>query len=378
MNVLPEDVQQEVRDRKSTLVSTQAVVDYLNGELARYQDTHLSKIHDRFENKILQQGDKNPVHAIYDTKDLLEDKLKHLEARLEAVQAVTQGRKGSKGDGKGDKGGGKGKGDRTGGSVLDRPDPTWPGGCWHCGKKHAGGRRQCHAFRALIKKHGGLPANCQGAYEIWANQNKQGKELVNALAEDQADILECVACVNVQDPAAQKDAAPPAPAPASGPSPQCATCPHHAAEHEETVQHRFFALLDYESSFADMNKFQELASNDSDYSDLIDAVNQISSNVSVGPKPSQKARKGTRLSPQRIAAIAKDVKSLRQCTGREATWPRLHPLGQPVPFCNGHRGHGGSRRAVSLCRGHHEPFTLCLHELVDFVNLFIFHEDICT
>ena len=65
------------------------------GELARNQDTPLSKIHDRSENKILQQGGKTPAHAIYDPKIMLQEKFKQLEAQLsETVQAVTRARKG--------------------------------------------------------------------------------------------------------------------------------------------------------------------------------------------------------------------------------------------------------------------------------------------
>ena len=41
-------------------------------------------------------------------------------------------------------------------SQLSKPDPKFEG-CWHCGKKHPGGRRQCRLFKALIQKHKGIP-----------------------------------------------------------------------------------------------------------------------------------------------------------------------------------------------------------------------------
>ena len=43
INMLPDDVAQDVR-RLSHLNDTQRVLDYLHGELARYNDTHLSEI----------------------------------------------------------------------------------------------------------------------------------------------------------------------------------------------------------------------------------------------------------------------------------------------------------------------------------------------
>ena len=48
---------------------------------------------------------------------------------------------------------------------MPKPNPSFSG-CWHCGKKHPGGRRQCPEFRALLAKNGGkLPDNYEGAYE---------------------------------------------------------------------------------------------------------------------------------------------------------------------------------------------------------------------
>jgi hypothetical protein len=59
---------------------------------------------------------------------------------------------------------------------------------------------------------------------------------------------------------------------------------------------------------ADKNHFAAIQQ-DQDYKDLLDAVSQITAtpNITLGPKPSQKQRKATRLSPQRIAALAKDI-----------------------------------------------------------------------
>ena len=156
--MLPQDVAQEVRDRKQTLNTTQAVMDYVYGELARYNDKHLSQMQEKME---LQSLSKGPTNAVYACVDDAAAKIQSLEQKIDqminAVGSPPQPTfpRPRKGDGKG-----------KGGSALARPDPAWPGGCWHCGKKHLGGRRQCNAFKALIKQHKGLPKNYKGAYKL--------------------------------------------------------------------------------------------------------------------------------------------------------------------------------------------------------------------
>ena len=50
-------------------------------------------------------------------------------------------------------------------SGLPRPDPTFKG-CWHCGGDHAGGRRQCPEFKAMLAANNNkIPDNYEGAYE---------------------------------------------------------------------------------------------------------------------------------------------------------------------------------------------------------------------
>ena len=57
------------------------------------------------------------------------------------------------------------------------------------------------------------------------------------------------------------------------------------------------------------NHFQEIANQDEDHDDLVESLKQLAHNVQIGPKPSQKMAKATRLSPQRITAIARDINS---------------------------------------------------------------------
>ena len=68
MAMLPEEVQQEVRDRKATLPTTPKVVDYINGELSRYQESWLSKIQDQIESKSFQQASENLINAVQETE----------------------------------------------------------------------------------------------------------------------------------------------------------------------------------------------------------------------------------------------------------------------------------------------------------------------
>ena len=77
-------------------------------------------------------------------------------------------------------------------SALPRPNPKFDG-CWHCGKKHPGGRRQCRIFKALIQKHKGLPPGYQGTYE--KGLEKQQRPTVNAVQEATADAEFVIAAI---------------------------------------------------------------------------------------------------------------------------------------------------------------------------------------
>ena len=66
-------------------------------------------------------------------------------------------------------------------------------------------------------------------------------------------------------------------------------------------------MLDHGSPFANPTGWETLAAQDDDYEDLMTAFSEITSNISTGPRLSKKTRRATRLTPQRIAAIAKAV-----------------------------------------------------------------------
>ena len=66
-------------------------------------------------------------------------------------------------------------------------------------------------------------------------------------------------------------------------------------------------MIDLDCSFIDKNQFEAISSADDDYSDLVEAVEQITCKITLGPKPYQKLARATGLSRANIAAIATDV-----------------------------------------------------------------------
>ena len=156
--------------------------------------------------------------------------------------------------------------------------------CLHCGSdKHRA--RDCNVKKALLEKNGGsLPAGYKSAFDKW--REKQRKS-VAALIEDEEDEfseteLGCpVWCL---------------PQCAVRAEPICRTCP--CPQHANS----FAAIFD-EDCYDD---------NDDGESKILDAIKQISSKVTVGPKLSQKARKSSSKKPidkKNIAYLARLVKS---------------------------------------------------------------------
>ena len=195
LNMLPEDVGKETRDRRQTLNTTQRALDYLHGELARYSDGYLSKLHARLDAQHLAAGPSNSVSSV------VEKQLQDMNNTFESLCAAFSKGKGKgtwdrKGAGKGD----KGKGDGVSPNGLARPDPNWAeGACWHCGKQHPGGRRNCTIFKALIKKHGRLPKNYEGAYEKYQKE-KGPHPNIASLQDAERDASDIVAAFQASAP----------------------------------------------------------------------------------------------------------------------------------------------------------------------------------
>ena len=112
INMLPSDIAKEIRDRRKTLTTTVDVIAYINGELGRYNDEYLAKLHSNMDYQNLQKGPEHPIHMC------IEDKISSVESKLdEFINAVNSApppprqlyqrpTKGDKGKGKGDKGDG--------------------------------------------------------------------------------------------------------------------------------------------------------------------------------------------------------------------------------------------------------------------------------
>lgn len=114
----------------------------------------MSNILDKIGSRTLQHAWKNPVHSV--TQDLpTEDINKKLDSLVAAMgqlrsQAPPPPPRREQ----------RPPRDRA---TLAKPEANWmDGACWHSGKKHAGGRRQCLSFKAFIRRHGGLPKDYEG------------------------------------------------------------------------------------------------------------------------------------------------------------------------------------------------------------------------
>ena len=290
-SMLPEYVAKEVRDRKSVPYNTDEIIEYLHGELARFNDKYLSTIQDSHELGRLESGPKNAVNFITDAEKRMSDIFKKFESTVAAFQ-----RRGNNQGSPTGGGGGGGGAQRT--STLPKPDSSFKG-CRHCGKSHPGGRTQCPDFKAILKRNGGkLPSDYEGAYE---RSLKQAGQPVNAV-------------VAQEDAAALQQEAHEAPV-----VPGCSM--FVGDEHPETIKDdMFFALVDSEpkdfthstqwDAFADLAAADE--DGDADHSDVLAALSQISSSITVGRKGSQKQRRAAvrgppRLSKQQIAALAEKI-----------------------------------------------------------------------
>ena len=204
------------------------------------------------------------------------------------------------------RGGGKGKGDtRT--SALPRPDPNFSG-CWHCGKSHAGGRRQCHEFEALLKANSAkLPADYEGAYEKYLKSKNAFVNLFHAQSD---------AHFVVENPE------PSGPRPTQPAKVACALVAQQEEHPEPSNQHQFFAFCHAHAgpeleATPTANTFQAFVQADEDgehdVEDIAAAFQQLTSHVQIGPRPSQKAARASRtpkpLSRKQIMQIARGIKS---------------------------------------------------------------------
>ena len=140
MDVLPEDVATEVRDRKNVLNSTDKVLLYISDRLARYRDKELSSMHDKRAEHALDHAPRNPVNAIVETEKRVNDMMSKMESMVAAFSTAAR--------------------DPSKPPKLDRPDPKFEG-CWHCGAKgHT--RRECRTFKDVPNEWEETPVRLPG------------------------------------------------------------------------------------------------------------------------------------------------------------------------------------------------------------------------
>ena len=65
--MLPDEIAMDIRDRPY-LISVDKVVHYIQRELSRYNDKHLSQVADNQGLKDLDHGPKNPVNSLMETE----------------------------------------------------------------------------------------------------------------------------------------------------------------------------------------------------------------------------------------------------------------------------------------------------------------------
>ena len=140
MDVLPDDVATEIRDRKHYLKTVGSVIHWIQGELSRYRDKEISSLQDKHAQHMLSTGPRNPVNSFAEAEDKVKGMMEKMEDLVNALNSPD---------------------DRV---RLPKPDPKFEG-CWHCGfKLHT--RRKCPQFRDILKRNEGkLPNDYTGAYE---------------------------------------------------------------------------------------------------------------------------------------------------------------------------------------------------------------------
>lgn len=136
--MLPSDIAKELRDRRQPLDTTQRALDCFHGELARYIDSCLSRLHATQNRAHRSPGPAKPAHALFETP------FRDVSDRRESCAAAF-----STGACNGTKGAGQ-----VAGSNLPEQGPNCSG-CWRCGKPRPGGRRQCRLFKDLLRRNGG-------------------------------------------------------------------------------------------------------------------------------------------------------------------------------------------------------------------------------
>ena len=283
LNMLPAAVAEKLRERKD-LSTLQQYINEIDTDLGRLNDTKLAKIHAQRMSSALKSGSRSSINVVVDelpTSPMpAQSSNDDIGKKLDTLISVLSARSGSEPRGRTqDRTNSRDKSPRRNGERSKSPrglDPAWEKegkGCLHCALK-GHNRKNCHKFKKLLAENDDkLPAGYKGAYEKW--KELRGKTKVSAIANlddkleefEETDLIWCL------------------------PTKSCLkTLPMPIAP----LNNCFDALAD------------EVEQDDED--EVMIALQQLTSNIRVGPKvPQKQQKKLVNLSKKEIASIAKQV-----------------------------------------------------------------------
>ena len=94
MEMFPDDVAAEVRDRRQHVNTVDRVACYITGELARYRDRVIASLHDKHAEHLLDSAPKNAVHAFVETESRVNSMMERLESMVAAFLQEPEPRQG--------------------------------------------------------------------------------------------------------------------------------------------------------------------------------------------------------------------------------------------------------------------------------------------
>ena len=286
LNILPDSVNKDVRE-KPNLVSLQQCIDHVLSDVGRLNDVQLSKMHmDRLKQSlapaqrispVLEQPEKPEGQSQSDDPfklllNVLSEKMDRMEnivaavARPKARAAPNTGR------------------DKRGPSQFAQFGDK----CLHCGSgDHRA--RECPVKKSLLAKNGGkFPPGYKSAFDKW--KEKQPKPVAPCIdLEDDDDDEFDETNLDVES---------------LWSLPQCALKCLKCEDPPSFVHSNAFSELFDADNYND---------NDDEEAQILDAIKQLSSKVTVGPKLSQKQRKAQLKNKQGIpkAVVAQIAKLVR-------------------------------------------------------------------
>ena len=90
MDILPEDVATEVRDRRNHLNSTGKVMGYIHEQLSRCRDKELSALQDKRAEHALEHSPKNPIYSLGGAERKVEGMVSNMETLNAAFSQGTR------------------------------------------------------------------------------------------------------------------------------------------------------------------------------------------------------------------------------------------------------------------------------------------------